>query len=188
MINYNSLQKLNIKLMKRFAFLVASAAFTCLSIIGCSQKNNDDQRSTEPGTTVTEIGNTSFAQPAVNNSGFDVSGKDTLTTDSGLKYIIISVGEGTKPAIGKSVAVHYTGYLTDGTKFDSSVDRGEPIQFPLGTGKVIRGWDEGIALMNVGSKARLIIPHELGYGTEGYPPIIPANATLIFDVELVAAD
>ena len=81
--------------------------------------------------------------------------------------------------------VHYSGYLQDGSMFDSSVERGQPLDFPLGQGKVIKGWDEGIALLKVGEKARLIIPQELGYGERGYPPIIPAKATLIFDVELV---
>ena len=86
---------------------------------------------------------------------------------------------------GKTVKVHYTGYLTDGKKFDSSVERGEPIAFPLGMGNVIKGWDEGIALMKTGEKARLIIPYQLAYGEQGYPGAIPPKATLIFDVELV---
>jgi FKBP-type peptidyl-prolyl cis-trans isomerase len=81
--------------------------------------------------------------------------------------------------------VHYTGWLADGTKFDSSVDSGQPFSFIIGTGKVIKGWDEGVATMKVGGKRRLIIPPELGYGATGYPPIIPANAQLTFDVELL---
>ena len=83
------------------------------------------------------------------------------------------------------VSVHYTGYLEDGSIFDSSIDRGEPIAFPVGTGRVIAGWDEGIMLLNVGGKARLIIPSQLAYGEKGAGNIIPPNATLIFDVELL---
>ena len=86
---------------------------------------------------------------------------------------------------GKTVTVHYTGTLEDGTKFDSSVDRGQPFNFRIGTGSVIRGWDEGIMTMKVGGKRRLIIPPQLGYGAQGSPPKIPPNATLIFEVELL---
>ncbi|MCO6500716.1 MAG: FKBP-type peptidyl-prolyl cis-trans isomerase [Vicingus serpentipes] len=83
------------------------------------------------------------------------------------------------------VSVHYSGFLEDGSLFDSSLERGQPITFPLGQGHVIQGWDEGIALLKVGEKAQFIIPHELGYGEQGHPPVIPQKATLIFDVELV---
>ncbi len=110
----------------------------------------------------------------------------SMKTDSGLEIIMIAEGDGPKPDVGSIVKVHYTGTLEDGTKFDSSVDRGEPIAFPLGQGKVIRGWDEGIALLNKGGKAKLIIPSELGYGAQGAGGgVIPPNATLIFEVELV---
>jgi len=107
-----------------------------------------------------------------------------ITTDSGLRYAISEEGEGPTPEIGELVAVHYTGWLEDGTQFDSSVDRGEPITFPLGQGRVIAGWDEGIALLDVGDKGRLIIPSTLAYGPTGSGPI-PPDSTLIFDVELV---
>ena len=92
---------------------------------------------------------------------------ETTTTASGLQLIAIEDGSGAMPQRGQVVQVHYTGYLTDGTKFDSSVDRGQPFEFPLGMGRVIRGWDEGLALMRVGDKRRLIIPPELGYGDRG---------------------
>jgi len=110
---------------------------------------------------------------------------DIQETPSGLKYIVIEEGTGDKPTNGKKVKVHYTGKLEDGTVFDSSVKRGVPIEFALGVGQVIKGWDEGIADMKVGEKRQLIIPPDLGYGPNGYPPVIPANSTLIFDVELV---
>lgn len=117
---------------------------------------------------------------------FNVAGKDTLSFPSGLQMIkVLEVPTAKKAQNGQNVTVHYTGYLPDGRIFDSSVDRGEPISFPLGQGRVIKGWDEGIAELRVGEKARLIIPAHLGYGATGYPPVIPANSTLIFDVQLI---
>jgi len=116
---------------------------------------------------------------------FDVKGKDTITTASGLKYIIVKPGTGVQAANGKTVTVHYTGYFTDGKIFDSSVERGKPLDpFVLGEGHVIKGWDEGVALMKTGEKARLIVPYQLGYGEKDYGPI-PGKSTLIFDVELM---
>ena len=108
-----------------------------------------------------------------------------MKTASGLEYIEVEAGTGAQAEAGKTVSVHYTGTLQNGTVFDSSVSRGVPIEFPLGAGRVIKGWDEGIALMKVGGKAQLIIPPELGYGDRGAGGVIPPNATLIFDVELV---
>jgi len=114
-----------------------------------------------------------------------VSG-EPIITETGLQYIDIVVGTGDSAQSGQTVEVHYTGWLADGTKFDSSRDRGQPFSFVLGAGRVIAGWDEGVADMKVGGERRLIIPPELGYGESGYPPVIPANAQLIFDVELLA--
>lgn len=108
-----------------------------------------------------------------------------MKTASGLEYIEIEAGTGAQAQAGKTVSVHYTGKFPDGKVFDSSVSRGEPISFALGQGRVIKGWDEGIALMKVGGKAQLIIPPELGYGERGAGGAIPPNATLVFDVELV---
>ena len=99
---------------------------------------------------------------------------------------MITAGTGASPKRGDNVSVHYTGWLMDGSKFDSSVDRHEPFSFVLGTGQVIQGWDQGVAKMRVGDKARLTIPPELAYGDGGYPGAIPPKATLIFEVELLA--
>ena len=109
-----------------------------------------------------------------------------MITTSGLEYIEVEAGTGAQAVAGKTVAVHYTGKLQNGKVFDSSISRGEPIEFPLGKGRVIKGWDEGIALMKVGGKAQLIIPPDLGYGERGAGGVIPPNATLVFDVELVS--
>ncbi len=106
-------------------------------------------------------------------------------TASGVSYWDIKIGTGPVATKGQTVSVHYTGWLTNGKKFDSSVDRGEPLEFQLGAGRVIKGWDEGVAGMRVGGKRQLKIPPEAGYGSNGYPGAIPPNATLIFDIELL---
>lgn len=108
-----------------------------------------------------------------------------VTTASGLKIEEQKVGTGTEAKAGKMVSVHYTGTLTDGKKFDSSLDRGQPFSFALGAGQVIKGWDEGVAGMKVGGKRKLTIPSELGYGARGAGGVIPPNATLVFEVELL---
>jgi peptidylprolyl isomerase len=114
------------------------------------------------------------------------AGGKVVTTASGLKYEDLVVGAGASPQTGQIAVVHYTGWLTNGTKFDSSVDRGQPFQFPLGQGRVIQGWDEGVSTMKVGGKRKLMIPPALGYGERGAGGVIPPNADLIFEVELLS--
>lgn len=108
-----------------------------------------------------------------------------VTTPTGLKYVDLVEGTGATPQRGQTVTVHYTGTLENGTKFDSSVDKGQPYVFKIGTGAVIKGWDEGLMSMKVGGKRKLIVPATLGYGAVGSPPKIPGGATLLFDVELL---
>jgi peptidylprolyl isomerase len=110
---------------------------------------------------------------------------EETTTPSGLRYTDHVVGDGDGPTKGKKVTVHYTGRLTDGKKFDSSVDRGQPFSFTIGVGQVIQGWDEGVMSMKVGGKRTLTIPANLGYGSRGAGDVIPPNADLVFDVELL---
>tara|TARA_B100001123_G_scaffold428620_1_gene545861 strand:+ start:2961 stop:3311 length:351 start_codon:yes stop_codon:yes gene_type:complete len=113
-----------------------------------------------------------------------VADADYITTGSGLRYFDLVVGTGATPGIGQTISVHYTGWLTNNVKFDSSVDRNQPFSFVLGTGRVIAGWDEGVATMKVGGKRQLVIPAALAYGSTG-SGAIPPNATLIFEVELL---
>jgi hypothetical protein len=108
-----------------------------------------------------------------------------ITTASGLKYVDLKVGDGPSPKVGQTVTVHYVGTLENGTKFDSSFDRGKPYDTPIGVGRVIKAWDEGVMTMKVGGKRKLLVPAELGYGRRGSPPNIPPNANLIFEVELL---
>jgi FKBP-type peptidyl-prolyl cis-trans isomerase len=118
-------------------------------------------------------------------AGIEIDSAALTKTASGLRYQDVVTGTGPVAEPGQTAVVHYTGWLTDGTKFDSSRDRGQPFSFPLGGGQVIAGWDEGVAGMKVGGRRKLVIPSELGYGPMGSPPVIPASATLVFDVELL---
>ena len=154
----------------RIALPIISAALAALSIAACT-KNSTSQ----PSDTTT----------AASTSGATTSG---ASMPAGLKIEDTKVGTGAEAVAGKTVTVHYTGTLTDGKKFDSSLDRGQPFKFTLGAGQVIQGWDKGFAGMKVGGKRKLTIPPELGYGARGAGNVIPPNATLIFDVELLGVE
>ncbi|MCW6035706.1 FKBP-type peptidyl-prolyl cis-trans isomerase [Spirulina subsalsa FACHB-351] len=123
--------------------------------------------------------------PVENNTVENNNVENIVTTDSGLQYEEIVEGTGASPQKGQTVVVHYTGTLENGQKFDSSRDRGQPFSFKIGVGQVIKGWDEGVGTMKVGGQRKLIIPPELGYGARGAGGVIPPNATLLFDVELL---
>ncbi|MDA1129488.1 MAG: FKBP-type peptidyl-prolyl cis-trans isomerase [Chloroflexi bacterium] len=122
---------------------------------------------------------------AESDSNSEVIMAEPITTASGLQILTVVEGTGEKAELGKTAVVHYTGWLLDGTKFDSSVDRGTPFEFALGAGRVIKGWDEGVATMNIGGKVELIIPPDLAYGDRGAGGVIPPNATLKFEVEFL---
>ncbi|MBA3634697.1 MAG: FKBP-type peptidyl-prolyl cis-trans isomerase [Acidobacteria bacterium] len=136
------------------------------------------------GTKITTIKKTTVRK-TIPKKTMTTPNSSAVTTESGLTYIVTKNGTGAQLKAGDTIIVNYTGLLTDGTKFDSSLDRGEPFSFPLGAGKVIKGWDEGFQKLKVGDHATLIIPSSIAYGSEGRPPVIPPNATLIFIVEVL---
>lgn len=124
--------------------------------------------------------------PSTEENTTNMTTENMMTTESGLQYIDLVEGKGATPQTGQNVTVHYTGTLEDGSKFDSSRDRNRPFTFKIGVGQVIKGWDEGVATMKVGGRRQLVIPSALGYGERGAGGVIPPNATLIFDVELLS--
>jgi len=178
--------------------LLAAAILAVVVLAGCPEKNADTaaegQPMTDPslapesaevakeGTPEETAGEP--ADESADEAKTEEEGEMT-TTKSGLKYTDIKVGDGASPEKGKTVVVHYTGTLDDGTKFDSSLDSGMPFSFVIGAGEVIPGWDEGVMSMKVGGKRKLIIPPDLAYGEKGAGGVIPPNATLTFEVELL---
>jgi peptidylprolyl isomerase len=151
------------------------------------QSGSDNAIASEPPATIIannaiENINTTTEEPTMTAAANDA---DLVTTESGLKYKELKVGAGATPTQGQTVTVHYVGTLEDGSKFDSSRDRNSPFSFKLGVGQVIKGWDEGLSTMKVGGRRQLVIPPELGYGARGAGGVIPPNAVLIFDVELL---
>jgi FKBP-type peptidyl-prolyl cis-trans isomerase len=165
--------------------ILAAALALCLA--ACTQANNsaNDSSAAAPSAATT----TTTATEAMKGPEMDTFAMpaNLQSLPSGLQYSIDRPGTGAQPQAGQTVSVHYTGWLTDGTKFDSSRDRNEPFQFPLGQGRVIRGWDEGVAAMKIGEVRTLVIPPGLGYGARGAGGVIPPNATLVFKVELLGA-
>ena len=181
-------------------FLSAAFVLLCVVVLGCAQIATE-----APDTAVAEsiaqatpasdtVESTAQASPTPTietenktpqASDNKMSEEKIVTTPSGLKYEVLQEGSGATPENGQTVTVHYTGTLEDGSKFDSSRDRGQPFQFKVGIGQVIQGWDEGLSTMKVGERRKFIIPPDLGYGASGAGGVIPPNATLIFDVELL---
>jgi len=168
-------ERTSVKLIRLVPLLALAAMVACGSGDPTVEKEMEGASETPPSRALAKL-----------MEGLD-SGLEVFTTASGLQYVDLAPGEGEPIAAGQSARVHYTGWLLDGTKFDSSLDRGEPFAFQLGAGMVIQGWDDGVAGMRASGKRRLAIPPELGYGERGIGPI-PPNSTLIFDVELLSAE
>jgi peptidylprolyl isomerase len=162
------------------AFIAVFVVVLFVGQVGSKQNTAiaDQITSTPPAPTILTENNILIASDTMSDA-------NVVTTPSGLKYVELKEGTGATPERGQTVEVHYTGTLEDGTKFDSSRDRGQPFKFKIGVGQVIKGWDEGLSTMKVGGRRNLIIPPDLGYGSRGAGGVIPPNATLLFDVELL---
>lgn len=171
---------------KNFSRLFLAAALPATLLVASCGGDDDDDAVPSPSNTVfTDRTPTPSPSKTTTSSTGPITLTNPTTTASGLKYEDIKVGDGASPKTGQRVTVHYTGTFTDGRKFDSSRDRGQPFTFVIGTGSVIKGWDEGVATMKVGGKRNLYIPSALAYGSRGQGPI-PPNTDLLFEVELIS--
>ncbi|MBD2563449.1 MULTISPECIES: FKBP-type peptidyl-prolyl cis-trans isomerase [Nostoc] len=166
-------------------FLSVAFMLVCVVLLAVGQVGSKQNTAIAAQLTQTPPAPTTVTENNTLIASNTMSKADAVTTPSGLKYVELKEGTGATPQPGQTVEVHYVGTLEDGTKFDSSRDRGQPFSFKIGVGQVIKGWDEGLSTMKVGGRRQLIIPSELGYGARGAGGVIPPNATLLFDVELL---
>jgi FKBP-type peptidyl-prolyl cis-trans isomerase len=166
-------------------FLSVAFMLACVVLLVMGQVGSKQNTAIAAQLAQTPPASTTVAENNILIASNTMSDANAVTTPSGLKYVELKEGTGATPQPGQTVEVHYVGTLEDGTKFDSSRDRGQPFSFKIGVGQVIKGWDEGLSTMKVGGRRQLIIPSELGYGSRGAGGVIPPNATLLFDVELL---
>ncbi|MEA5583565.1 FKBP-type peptidyl-prolyl cis-trans isomerase [Nodularia harveyana UHCC-0300] len=166
-------------------FLSVAFMLVCVVVLVVAQVGNNLNSAVAANLTETTPASMTVTNNQTLIASNTMSDDNVVTTPSGLKYIELQEGTGATPEPRKTVVVHYTGTLEDGTKFDSSRDRNSPFEFKIGIGQVIKGWDEGLSTMKIGGRRQLIIPPELGYGSRGAGGVIPPNATLLFDVELL---
>ncbi|MDB9445184.1 FKBP-type peptidyl-prolyl cis-trans isomerase [Anabaena sp. CS-542/02] len=166
-------------------FLSVGFMLVCVLVLVLAQVGNKVNSAVAANLTETTPAPTSVTKNQTLIASNSMSDTSVVTNPSGLKYVELEEGTGASPERGQTVVVHYTGTLENGKKFDSSRDRNSPFEFKIGIGQVIKGWDEGLSTMKVGGRRQLIIPAELGYGSRGAGGVIPPNATLLFDVELL---